>query len=234
MVDEREWLHWRAQELRRLGELIDWAGGVFSTSEEKIEGSRLYGTALLVHGVDCACAIRLCLRKDLPSPAFALARTLYEGVLRGHIILHEIDLEELNEFLRHTGEWRERSSLKQSPPSIQLEGKGWKCFGKSHIFKTEIAKLWQESILDMGLLHDLTHAGMTQALQMVDSNGTLGGHHSVANQTLLLSFAQRAVMFTAMTWPGAMQKFGREIEQRVQKSNQRKSTWERHIQTAQR
>ena len=83
--------------------MIALAAEVFSTCEVTIEESRRYGPTLLVHGMETARAIRLCLGKDIPGPAFALARALNEAVLRGHVILHEISLTELNELLARTG-----------------------------------------------------------------------------------------------------------------------------------
>ena len=205
MTDERGWQSWRAQELESLGQLIPWAGNVFTTCDVTIEGSRHYGTALLIHGIECARAIRLCLQKELAGPAFALARSQYEGVLRGHIIIHEIELELLNELLVRTQEWRQRNPLQQSPPNIQVRGGKWRCvargtqddprFGEWHTLGSDIATAWQQSAVGMGVLHDLTHAGMTQALQMVNEEGELGTFHSPMNQTLLLYFVERAVVF---------------------------------------
>ena len=240
MVDEQGWQYWRTQELQSLGQLISWADRVFTTCEVGIEGSRHYGTALLVHGIETARAIRLCLQSDLIGPAFALARSQYEGVLRGHIIIHEIGLQELNELLLCIQEWRQGNLLQQSPPKIEVRGKRWRCvargiqggpnFGQWRTLESKIAILWQESVGSMGVLHDLTHAGMTQALQMMDSRQRLGVNYSVANQTQHLYFAEQAVMFTIMTWPGAMQKYELEIERRAQRISDRARTWGRHTQ----
>ena len=99
MTQEQEWKKWLTQESNVLGESIAWAATVFQTTEVGIEGSRHYGTALLAHSIECARAIRLCVLKGLPGPAFSLARVRYEGALRGHIIIHEINLKELNNYL---------------------------------------------------------------------------------------------------------------------------------------
>ena len=148
----------------------------------------------------------------------------------------------LNELLVHTQEWRERNPLQQSPPSIQLKGKKWRCvargtqgnpgFGEWRILQSDMAIGWQESVLGIGLLHDLTHGGMTQALQMIDDNGEIGSSLSAMNQTLLLYFAERTVMFAIMAWPGAMQKYNFEIEQRARRIFERGKSWERQIQSA--
>ena len=242
MTEEREWQDWRDQETQSLGELIGWAGTVFSTCEVRIEGSRHYGTALLAHGIENARAIRLCLRENLTGPALALARTQYEAVLRGHIIIHEIELEMLNKLLVRTQEWRKLNPLQQSPPSIQLKGKKWRCvargtqddpnFSEWRILQSDMAIGWQESVVGIGLLHDLTHGGMTQALQMIDDNGEIGSSLSAMNQTLLLYFAERTVMFAIMMWPGAMQKYDDEIEQRAKRIFERARSWEREIQSS--
>ena len=239
MAEERDWKEYQRNESKFLGELIAWAATVFNTTEEPIEKSRLYGTTLLAHSIECARAIRLCISRDIPGPAFALARTQYEATLRGHIIVHEIDLEELNEFLRCA---RERIQSKRSPlslPSIQIRGNEWRCFVPNtkaapfdrtwRSLEWEIANLLQESVLEMSLLHDLTHSGLTQALQMLDKSGEIGPSYSLLNQMLLLYFAQRTVMFTIMTWPGAMQKYQLDIENRAQIILERSSSWMPHI-----
>ena len=77
----------------------------------------------------------------------------------------------------------------------------------------------------MGLLHDLAHSGMTHALQMLDEDGNIEPRYSDQNQALLLELADRAVMFSIMTWPGAQQKYRREIEQRMERTTELKSAW---------
>lgn len=236
MIQEREWQKWRRQEFDILDESISWTDNVFRTTDVGIEGSRHYGLALLRHSTECARAIHLCIDKGLPGPAFALARVQYEGALRGHIIIHEIDLEELNDFLRRIQRYQQNKQSHQPPPMIEIDAKTkkWKCRGaktkiRSRPLQCEIAKLFAGSVGNLGLLHDLTHSGMTQALQMLDEDRYIGPCYSDKNQTLLLCFADRAVMFAAMTWPGAEQKYCREIEQRVEKISQLRSIWEPQI-----
>ena len=226
MVDEQAGEARRAKELEGLGQLIALAGEVFPNCGVGIEGSRHYGLGLLAHGVEIARAIRLCVRKNLPGPAFALARALYEAVLRGHVIVHEIGLTELNELLVRTQQWHARSPTDEPPPKIELRGYRWKCvapatgeapdFGELHPLESQTAILFQKSVVGMRLLHDLTHGGMSQALQMVDADRTLGTHHTVQNQTRLLCFAERAVMFAIMIWPGAIARYEQEIERQAQ------------------
>ena len=237
MVENPEWQNWRAQELEGLGQVIALAAEVFSTCEVTIEESRRYGPALLVHGMETARAIRLCLGKDIPGPAFALARALNEAVLRGHVILHEISLTELNELLARTQQWQERIPTEEPPPKIEVRGKCWKWVapgkggkrtsGPWCELKSEDAKRLQNSVVDMAVLHDLTHGGMTQALQMVHEDLSIGPCHSMQNQTYLLFFAERAALFSIMTWPGALQKYAREIEQVARRAAVRESLWER-------
>ena len=235
-MNENSWRYWREQEDQGLRELIDLADRVFPTSEVAIEGSRHYGLTLLVNGIETARAIRLCLQNDLPGPAFALARTLYESVLRGHIIVHEVSMPELNDLLVRTCEWREQNAREQPPPKIELKGKRWKTnargrrddpdFGNRRTLESEDAILYQQSVFSMPVLHDLTHGGMTQAMQMMDSDQAIGAHHSVKNQTRLLYSAQQGALFAIMTWPGAWQKYGDEIEQVARTATERMSIWE--------
>ena len=123
MTHEREWEEWRGEALGTLGEIIAWLSTVLNTSEVAIEQSRHYGTALLAHSIECARAIRLCIRNNLPGPAGALARAQYEGALRGHIIVHEMDLKELNELLVGTQEWLQLKQSKQSLPRMWKESR---------------------------------------------------------------------------------------------------------------
>ena len=75
----------------------------------------------------------------------------------------------------------------------------------------------------MGLLHDLAHSGMTHALLMRGEDGNIEPNYSDQNQTLLLNFADRVVMFSIMIWPGADQMYRREIEQRMERTTQLRS-----------
>lgn len=235
-MNENAWRYWGKKEDEGLREVIALADRVFPTCEVAIEGSRHYGLTLLVNGIATARAIRLCLRNDLPGPAFALARTLYESVLRGHIIVHEISMDELNELLVRTREWKERNSPGVPPPKIELKGKRWRTsargtrgdpdFGNPRTLVSEQALLYQQSVLDMPVLHDLTHGGMTQAMQMMDSDQGIGAHHSVANQTLLLQFAAQGAMFAIVTWPGAWEKYEAQIAHAVRAGTDRWRNWE--------
>ena len=129
MTQESDWQKWRRQESEILGESIAFAARIFETTEKRIEGSRIYGTALLAESIECARAIRLCIDKGLPSPAFALARAQYEGALRGHIIIHEIELEELNVFLDRIGSWVQDKQSPKGLPKIVIRGTEWKIVG---------------------------------------------------------------------------------------------------------
>lgn len=156
MTEARTWKHRREQEDRSLRELIALAGTIFPSCEVPIEQSRHYGLTLLVNGVETARAIRLCLRSDLPGPAFALARSLYETVLRGHVIVHEISLPEWNDLLGRTREWQERNSQEASPPKIELKGKRWRTsargrgddqdFGNWRMLESVDAVQYQQSV----------------------------------------------------------------------------------------
>ena len=234
MTQEQEWQKWRSQQFEILGEAIAWAATVFETTDVGIEGSRHYGAALLAHSIECGRAIRLCINKGLPGPAFALARAQYEGALRGHIIVHEIHLEELNGILDRIQCWQQDKQSQQKFPKIEIRGNKWRCVGAGanigwRPLQCEIARLFIGSVENLGLLHDLTHSGMTHALQMLDEDGYIGPRYSDKNQTLLLWLAVKAVMFATMTWPGAEQKYCREIEQRAERISQQKSIWEPHI-----
>ena len=184
MAQEQEWQEWKRTALNNLGEIIAWSSIALNASEVAIKGSKHYGTALLVHSIECALAIRLCTHKNLHGPAAALARPQYEGALRGHIIIQEMDLTEINDLLVQTQKWSQRNQSRQSPPRIELRRGKWRCIapkttvgtndGGWRSLKCETAKLWQGSVVDMGSLHDLTHSGLTQALQMVNEDGTIG------------------------------------------------------------
>lgn len=235
MTQESDWKKWREQESDILAESIAFAAEVFTTTNVQIEGSRIYGTALLAQSIDCARAIRHCIDKGMPSPAFALARAQYEGALRGHIIIHEIELEELDNFLILIGSWQRNGQLKKGPPKIEISETGWRIVStkKQHErrpLQHEIAKLFVGSVGDnFGLLHDLAHSGMTHALKMRGEGGSIEPRYSEKDQTLLLYFADRAVMFSVLIWPGAEQMCCREIEQRMERTSRLRSPWAKVI-----
>ena len=232
MTQEREWQKWRRQESDILSESIAFAARIFGTTDEWIDSSRWYGTALLAESVECARAIRLCIDRGLPSPAFALARAQYEGALRGHIIIHEIELEVLNIFMGLTRSWQQDKQIKMGPPMIEIRKNRWRIvtLKKRHAWlplQNNIAKLFVGWIgNNMGLLHDLAHSGMTHALLMRGEDGNIEPNYSDQNQTLLLNFADRVVMFSIMIWPGADQMYRREIEQRMERTTQLRSQWD--------
>ena len=231
MTHEREWQKWQKQELNFTDESIEWADDAFETTGVEIEQLRHNGVRLLAHSIECARAIHLCISKDLPGPAFSLARVQNEGALRGHIIVNEIDLEELGNFTDRVQHWRQHKQSQQPPPTIEIDKTNWKCPGPRgwRPLQSEIAKLFVESVVNVGLLHDLTHSGMTHALQMGDEDGCIRPSYSAMNQTLLLCFAQKTVMFAMMTWPGVTKKYRRENEQRAADIVKRWSIYEPHI-----
>ena len=126
MIQERDWQKWRRQQSNILAETIAFSDLVFRTTKKGIEGSRVYGATLLAQSIDCARAIHLCVNKELPSPAFSFSRAQYEGALRGHIIIHEIELEELNDFLLLIGLWQRDGQLRKGPPKIEISETGWR------------------------------------------------------------------------------------------------------------
>ena len=160
-------------------------------------------------------------------------------------MIHEIDLEELNELLNQIPQWWQGRQTQPppgksgGPPKIEIQGQKWRVIPetkagrhlpKKRPLQCEIAKSWQESAeREMRVLHDLAHSGLTHAFQMLDEDGYIGPCYSAKNQTLLLCFAQKSVMFAIMTWPGVEQKYCREIEQRVAALSKQWSIWEPHI-----
>ena len=234
MSHEREWQKWQKQELNLLYESIEWAYAAFETTDVEIDQVRHYGVQLLAHSIECARAIHLCISKDLPGSAFSLLRVQYEGALRGHIMVNEIDIEELSSFVDRVLHWRRNEQSQHPPPQIVIRKTEWKYRGTGtksgwRPLQCEIAKRFAEAGRNMGFLHDLTHSGMTQALQMGDEDGCIRPSYSAMNQTLLLCFAQKTVMFAMMTWPGVTTKYWRENEQRAAEIAKRWSIMEPHI-----
>ena len=242
MTQEQDWENWRKQEFTTLGDLIAWAPSVIEKTEVRIAGSRHYGTALLAHSIECARAIRRCTMEGTPGPAFALARSQYEGAMRGHIMVHEMDLDELNELLDRVRQWSQVTLTKHpqgrraGPPKIEIRKQKWSVVPSTkpsaRPLECEVARHWQESVdREMRVLHDLAHSGLTHALQMLDADGFIGPCYSAVNQTLLLRLAQQNVMFAITTWPGVEQKFGREIRRRAARISTQWSIWEPYIGT---
>ena len=234
LTQEIDWKKWRRQESNILAESISFAARVFSTTEKRIDSSRLYGTTLLVESIECARAIRICINKGILSPAFALARAQYEGALRGHIIIHEIEVKELKDFLRRIESWTHDKQSQRGLPKIVIRGTEWKIIGLQTKYdwrplQHEIPKLFVGSVgsnsRNMELLHDLAHSGMTHALQLLAEDGNIEARYSDDNQTRLLGLADRAVMFSVMIWPGAEEMYRREIQQRIERTTQLRSLW---------
>ena len=153
--------------------------------------------------------------------------------MRGHIIIHEIELEDLNVVLGHVGSWVHERSL-TAIPKIEIRKTKWRIVGSEtkpvwrplqHEIANRFAGWIGSNSRHMGLLHDLAHSGMTHALQMLDEDGNIEPRYSDHNQALLLELADRAVMFSIMTWPGAQQKYRCEIEQRMERTNALNSAW---------
>ena len=80
--------------------------------------------------------------------------------------------------------------------------------------------------MEMRILHDLVHGGMSQALQMVDQDRAIGAHHSTENQTRLLYFSEQAILFSIMTWPGALERYAPEINERAERTLKRVTSWD--------
>ena len=117
-------------------------------------------------------------------------------------------------------------------PMLHIRGMKWKCAGtntKWRRLQCNIAKHFVELGGDLALIHDLTHSGITQALQMRDDYGYIRPCYSDMDQTLLLGVTDRAVMFAMMKWPGADKKYGREFDQRMEKVAQLRSEWVRTL-----
>ena len=175
----------------------------------------------------------------LPGAAAALARLQYEAALRGHIILNEIEIDELNSILTRTAAWREnrhKGGSGKGPPKIELDRRKWRCVvgtiggTQGYVsdwrnFKSEIANLYAASVRDISMLHDLTHSGFTQSLQMLNSEPEIGPNYSEQNQALLLHFTVRTGMFAIMTWPGMESKFSARIERTVESLSDAVSSW---------
>ena len=179
--------------------MIALADRVFPTCEVAIEGSRHCGLTLLVNGIATARAIRPLPGETTSQDQRSPCRTLYESVLRGHIIVHEISMDELNDLLVRIREWRERNSPGVPPPKIELKGRSWRTSVRGDKGRSGLRESPHTSVRTGGPVPAIgaghasaprsDHGGMTQAMQMMDSEQAIGAHHSVANQTLLLHFA---------------------------------------------
>lgn len=235
-----DWAERKSLQLDELGTVIKLAGEILPQGERTVETSRLHGAALLAHSIELARGIRRCMNDGIPGAAAALARAQYEAALRGHIILNEIEIDELNSILTRTAAWmenRHKGSIRKGPPKIDLDRHRWRCVVGAiggtqgcvsdwRNFKSEIANLYAASIADISMLHDLTHSGFTQSVQMLNSESEIGPNYSEQNQALLLHFTVRTVMFAIMTWPGMEGKYTARIEQTVESLSDVVSSWE--------
>ena len=113
-------------------------------------------------------------------------------------MIHEIDLEELNELLDQTRQWWQGRQSQQppgraaGPPKIEILRQKWSVVPKTkagaqhprdRLLQCEIAKDWQESVdREMIVLHDLAHSGLTHAFQMLDEDRFIGPCYTALNQ----------------------------------------------------
>ena len=181
-VSDGEWASRKNLQITELATVIEFAGEILPQGERPIEKSRLHGAALLAHSIELARGIRRCMNEGLPGAAAALARAQYEAALRGHIILHEIGIDELNLILGGAARWmanRHKGHNRKGPPKIELNRHRWRCvIGKEtadtqpyvsdwRAFRSDIARLYANSTQDIAMLHDLTHSGFTQSVQCI-------------------------------------------------------------------
>lgn len=234
-----DWTGRRNQQLDELATVINLAGEILPQGERTIEISRLHGAALLAHSIELARGIRRCMNDGLPGAAAALARAQYEAALRGHTILNEIEIDELNSILARTAVWmeiRDKGGSRKGPPKIDIDRHRWRCVigaigDTQHYisdwqnFRSEIAKLYVASAADIPILHDLTHSGFTQSVQMLNPESEIGPNYSEQNQALLLHFAVRTVMFAIMTWPGIERKYTARIERKAEALRDAVALW---------
>ena len=240
MVDGQAWESRRKEEFEGLRAMVKFVPDVLLSSDpEGVDQCQTYGLALLQDGVEVARGIELCLRDGTPGPAFALARVLYEAVLRGHVILHELGPEDCTTFWNGIKQWDGRKTANESPPQIEVRqdhGRlvvhGTKVDSRKRAFRCPNAQAWPKALTNMRILHDLTHGGITQAIQMFDGNRTLGPRYSARDQAHLLAFAECAILFAALTWPGALEANGPKIHQRGQDLLERLGRWEEGVQHA--
>ena len=128
---------------------------------QKIHGKRFpvgrrrsWGVSLLQHSWDVADAIIILLERDLPGPAWTLARPLCESFVRGVWILHCASDEEVESF------------RKAKPPSFLrlLEALG--NHNESKLHEAWILKQMENK----NVFHDFTHRGIEHVLRRIDEN----------------------------------------------------------------
>lgn len=238
-INRSDWSARRNLQIAELATVIQLAGEILPQGERTIEQSRLHGVALLAHSIELARGIKKCLEVGLPGAAAALARAQYEAALRGHIILHEVELDDLNLLLSNTARWiasRKDRRSRKGPPKIELDRHRWRSVtgtiegetGYASCWQdisTEMAQIYARSVGDISVLHDLTHSGFTQSLQMLNPESEIEPHYSEQNQALLLYFTVRTAMFAIMTWPGMEEKYTAQIERKAESLLRTVESW---------
>ena len=230
-----------AREIEELGSLIAAIPPWLSPGHRTIEGSRLIGTSLLTHSVELARGFRACLKNGMTGAAMTLSRAQYESALRGHIIINEIPLEDLNALLSEYMEWRRVSTTTADspPPKIAISpGKGWAVLGRERgsarsrkipwkEVKDGQALEWQKGFLgDMMLLfNDLAHSGLIQGEMNLRNDGKAGANYPLAIQVQLLFGVERTVLFAATAWPGVMEKHSADVVGLAEELYAREAKW---------
>lgn len=135
-------------------DLSDWLHKKINETNFSVGKRDDWGVALLQHSWDVADAIIILLERDLPGPAWTLARPLRESFVRGVWILHCASDEQVEHF---------RKGKCPSFPRL-LEAMGNHDEAKLH------ADWIRAQMKNKVVFHDFTHGGIEHVLRRIDEN----------------------------------------------------------------
>ena len=140
--------------LSKANDFSSWLHDEIDGKTFTIDGPVDYGICLLQHSWDLADAIVILLERDLPGPAWTLARPLCEGFVRGVWILQCASGEELQCF--HDGQ----------PPGLQEMLKAM----AANDATAPHADWISANVANKDIFHDFTHGGVEVALRRIGRN----------------------------------------------------------------
>ncbi|MCY4586435.1 MAG: DUF5677 domain-containing protein [Bryobacterales bacterium] len=135
-------------------DLSDWLHTKINEKNFSVVERDDWGVALLQHSWDVADAIIILLERDLPGPAWTLARPLCESFVRGVWILHCASDKQVENF------------RKGEPPKFSLLLKAMDNHNEAKLHAAWIRAQMQNK----DVFHDFTHGGIEHVLRRIDKN----------------------------------------------------------------
>ena len=175
----------RSDLLRLLRSSVELVARVATPADAEVPANRLIGLGLMTQAVQLSRAIRRCLTPpdELPEAALALWRPHREAVLRGHVVLNELEDAQIVQLAAAYRHWIEQAQGGQSTPLPQIELRDirWRlrihrCPAKWQPLRDPLACSHAQRLSDTTrqVLHDAVHVGLWPARQSLHARDVIG------------------------------------------------------------